>query len=134
MNEHYSEFDYENAFIETINAMEFSLLKYEDGSFGLYDLTDANFGGIENDRFTDAAQIINRFINNTYFEDYFFDGAENDIEDRLKDGTINLPNDFEMPVTSEEWVNFLETYHETETYFDVYQAAKFLSDYDNVIL
>ncbi|MDE6092222.1 MAG: hypothetical protein K2G14_03915 [Ruminococcus sp.] len=37
-----------------------------------------------------------------------------------------------MPETSEEWLSFLEEYHLTEIYADVYQVAKLLTDYDNV--
>lgn len=125
-------FNYEKAFAEMLDFMEFSLVKYEDGSFGLHDYQDANLGNIEEDRFENAAEIIERFTYNTYFEDYFFDNAVNDISYRQENGTLILPDDFKMPETAEEWVNFLEEYHLTETYADTYQAARLLTDYENV--
>lgn len=53
-------FNYETAFAEMLDTMEFSLVKYEDGSFGLHDYTGANLGNIEGDRFDNATEIIDR--------------------------------------------------------------------------
>lgn len=67
---------YENLFVQMIDLMEFSLNKYEDG-YGVINQQCANLGDIENDRFENATDLIDRL--STYIHDYIIE----DLEDGL---------------------------------------------------
>ena len=80
---------YEELFDEFLNIAEFRLLKHKDGTFSLEDLQCANLGDIENDRFTSAAQILDRM--DVYIQDYLIA----DIEDALDEKSIEIDCDWE---------------------------------------
>jgi len=77
---------YEQLFNETINFMEFSLEKYDDG-YGLYDWQGANLGNIESDRFDSAEGVFQRM--GTYINDYMLDdeewGSYGSVEEALRE-------------------------------------------------
>lgn len=64
-------------FAAMLDVIEFELVKYEDG-YGLVDLQGANLGDIEADRFTTAAEIIDRL--DAYINDYYLDDLEDEAE------------------------------------------------------
>lgn len=64
---------WESLFDRFLNTIEFRLVKYPDG-WGLIDKQGGNFGGIESDRFCDAAAVIDRL--DVYIEDYFVDDIQ----------------------------------------------------------
>lgn len=56
-------------FNEMLDLIEFQLVRYSDGQWGLKDLQLANLGDIESDRFVNLTQIIDRL--DVYIIDYF---------------------------------------------------------------
>ena len=126
-------FDYETALAEMLENMEFSLVEYEDGTFGLRDETGANLGKIESDRFENATDIIERLSYSTYFDDYYFDDDfRENVMEKLSDKGIQLSDDVEVPYDYTKIAGFLEEYQIAEEYPTEYQIAKLFSDYDNV--
>lgn len=82
---------YEKLFDEMLEYMEFRLVKYPDGTFGLVDLQGGNLGNIEDDRFDNAVQLLDRL--DIYYDDYFI----NPIADELKDkGIESFHKDFSI--------------------------------------
>lgn len=71
---------WESLFDRFLNTIEFRLVKYPDG-WGLIDKQGGNFGGIESDRFCDAAAVIDRL--DVYIEDYFVDDIQEDMGERV---------------------------------------------------
>lgn len=123
--------DYEKAFESAIEFMDFGLVKNEDNTFGLKDYQEANLGGIEADRFDNAAGILERLSYNTYFEDYFYRNAEESISSNVSQGKIQLAEGTEVPDESdsaETWLKFLESNHLEEEYKDVYEISRLICD------
>lgn len=58
---------FEKLFDDFLELAEFTLVKYHDG-WGLRDQQEGNLGNIENDRFRDAFELIDRM--DAYIEDY----------------------------------------------------------------
>lgn len=104
---------WEIRFKDLLYLLEFELNKYEDG-YGLIDGQGANLGDIEEDRFLDAAQIIDRL------DEYIDNCLIEDLLEALKGVGINVK---EMKITpwatnllpicrnnlSEEWEPEIET-------------------------
>lgn len=98
---------YEKLFDEMLEYMEFRLVKYPDGTFGLIDLQGGNLGNIEDDRFDNALQLLDRL--DIYYDDYFI----NPIADELKDkGIESFHKDFSI-------VKFRDELPDSEWDFDV---------------
>lgn len=134
-NEEENSFDYETAFEEIINNMEFSLVKNEDNTFSLHDDTGANLGGIESERFTNAVEILDRLTYNTYYEDYFYTGASESIEEEVKTGEIKIAENAVIPEpedSAEKWKEFLEENDLTERYSEVYAVSRLLADTETI--
>ena len=86
---------YEELFDDLISECEFELVKYSgdarkskstwddeeyEGTWGVIDTQGANLGGIEDERFENAQDIMDRL--STYIHDYFLEGLEEyDFED-----------------------------------------------------
>lgn len=71
--------EWEKMFESFLDVTEFALIKHKDG-WGLRDLQGANLGDIEDDRFDNAQQIIDRM--GIYINDYFYcDIVENILDD-----------------------------------------------------
>lgn len=85
---------YERLFIEFLSSLRFTLDRYDDG-FALVDNADANLGGIEQERFQCAAEIIERL------DDYIFDSIIADIDDALDERSVEIT-----------WENSCEAYLE----------------------
>lgn len=77
--------DWNKLFAEWLSITEFALDKFEDG-WGLKDLQGANLGDIEDDRFENAEQIIERM--DIYVLDYIFADIEEMVDSDV------LPKDF----------------------------------------
>lgn len=98
---------YEKLFDEMLEYMEFRLVKYPDGTFGLIDLQGGNLGNIEDDRFDNAVQLLDRL--DIYYDDYFI----NPIADELKDkGIESFHKDFSI-------IKFRDELPDSEWDFDV---------------
>ena len=80
--------DVNRQFIDIINFLDFGLKENEDGTFGLNDYQGANLGGIEDEKFESAQDILNR-LSETYFNDYFLNPGE-DPEDADSENVKNL--------------------------------------------
>ena len=80
--------DVNRQFIDIINFLDFGLKENEDGTFGLKDYQGANLGGIEDEKFESAQDILNR-LSETYFNDYFLNPGE-DPEDADSENVKNL--------------------------------------------
>ena len=80
--------DINRQFIDIINFLDFGLKENEDGTFGLKDYQGANLGGIEDEKFESAQDILNR-LSETYFNDYFLNPGE-DPEDADSENVKNL--------------------------------------------
>lgn len=66
-DEKFSKYHYLRIFENFLDLTEFELKRYGDG-YGLIDLQGGNLGNIEEDRFTNAAEIIERM--SRYIDDY----------------------------------------------------------------
>lgn len=62
----------EKRFIEILNEMEFSLVRNDDGTFGVHDLQGVNLGDIEHEKYDSAYGILDR-MSGTYMNDYFIE-------------------------------------------------------------
>lgn len=60
-------------FMEMLDLMEFGLYK-DDNKYALVDFQGANLGGIENERFNNAGEILDRMT--TYENDYIVEALE----------------------------------------------------------
>lgn len=80
--------DTNRQFIDIINFLDFGLKENEDGTFGLKDYQGANLGGIEDEKFESAQDILNR-LSETYFNDYFLNPGE-DPKDADSENVKNL--------------------------------------------
>ncbi len=101
---------YTQVFSEMIEVMDFSLEKSyskEDNAaeYSLKDEQNANLGAIENDRFDNAAAMIDRL--DTYLNDYYFNDLEEEAE---ADGILNRETD--APETAKEWLSFMNEHTE----------------------
>ena len=79
---------YEKLFDEFLDLTEFRLLKHKDGTFSLEDRQRANLGGIEDDRFETASEVLDRM--DIYIQDYLIV----DIEDALDEESIAIDCDW----------------------------------------
>lgn len=79
---------YEELFDEFLDLTEFRLLKHKDGTFSLEDRQRANLGGIEDDRFETASEVLDRM--DIYIQDYLIV----DIEDALDEESIAIDCDW----------------------------------------
>ena len=123
--------DYEKAFEDAIEFMDFGLIKNEDNTFSLKDYQEANLGGIEADRFDNAAGILERFAQSTYFEDYFYRDAEQSVSYDVQQGKFQLAEGTKIPSecdSAETWLKFLESNHLEEEYKDVYEISRLICD------
>lgn len=102
-----------------------SVLKYKDldgnevieehvGTWSLYDRQGANLGDINEDRFDNVGQIIERL--DIYINDYFYA----DLEDELDAYEVDLEGR-ELPCGAETWLSLRddkEFYEKNQRYFD----------------
>ena len=79
---------YEKLFDDFLELTEFRLLKHKDGTFSLEDRQRANLGGIEDDRFETASEVLDRM--DIYIQDYLIV----DIEDALDEESIAIDCDW----------------------------------------
>lgn len=109
---------YEEMFDNLIGEVEFELVKYSgedrkskstwddeefEGDWGLIDSQGANLGGIEEERFNNAQEIVNRL--DTYIHDYFLEGFEEDDYGDLQD-------EADKCYTAEDWLGFFTKHPE----------------------
>lgn len=116
---------YEEMFDDLIGEVEFELVKYSgedrksksiwnekeyEGDWGLIDLQGANLGGIEDERFNNAQEIVDRL--DTYIHDYFLEGFEDEDYGDLQDEADEC-------YTAEDWLGFFtkhpEAYQDKES-------------------
>lgn len=102
--------NYEKLFDSFLDLTEFSLIKYEDG-FGLNDITGANLGDIEDDRFETAEQIFERM--SVYIDDYIDEDLCNVWVDELEHDPSEIPN------TLEGWLDHKEELKEYQYEIDL---------------
>lgn len=100
---------YEKLFDEMLEYMEFRLVKYPDGTFGLIDLQGGNLGNIEDDRFDNALQLLDRL--DIYYEDYFI----RDLEEQLEEVGVDT-SDLD---TFEDFLQYRDKLPEAQWDFDV---------------
>lgn len=104
---------WERLFEEFLECVEFTLVKYTDG-WGVHDKQYANLGDIEDDRFKNAEDVLDRM--DTYIVDYFY----NDLEDELNAYEVDLEWR-EVPDGAAEWLllrNDVEFVNKNKKYFD----------------
>lgn len=117
---------WEKLFEDFLDTIEFGLIKHHsnkyinpydeeyEGQWSLVDLQGANLGGIEQDRFKSAAEIVDRL--DIYIKDYIFD----DLEDELYYYNVDL-GDREIPWSAHEWLKLRddkEFYTKNKKFFD----------------
>jgi len=73
---------FETLFEDFLNTIKFQLVKHSDGR-GVEDHQGANLGDIEQDRFANAAAIIDRL--DIYIQDYFVSALEEGLGDEQYD-------------------------------------------------
>lgn len=128
---------YEILFQEWLDLTEFSLVKHKnpelvlhyrdldnnpveeihEGTWSVYDRQGANLGNINEDRFDNAGQIIDRM--DIYINDYIY----RDLEEELDAYEVDL-EDNELPWGANEWLalaNNKEFYEKNKDYFDNHQ-------------
>jgi len=71
--------EYEELFDQFLELVEFSLIKYPDGMWSVYDKQGANLGGINGDTYKTAAAILDRMT--IYIKDYFVESLEKCLEE-----------------------------------------------------
>jgi len=112
---------YEEMFDELIDGVEFELVKYSgedrkskstwddkeyEGDWGLIDTQGANLGGIEEERFNNAKEIIDRL--NVYISDYFLGGQDGlEVSEEHQD-------ELDDCYTYEEMLEFFKKYPEED--------------------
>lgn len=112
---------YEEMFDELINGVEFKLVKYSgedrkskstwdekefEGDWGLIDLQGANLGGIEDERFNNAQEIIDAL--GTYISDYFLGGQDGlEVSEEHQD-------ELDACYTYEDMLEFFKKYPEED--------------------
>lgn len=129
--------NYTELFEGFLDLIEFTLvkhanpvlvLKYKDlddneviekhvGTWSLYDRQGANLGDINEDRFDNVMQIIDRL--DIYINDYFYA----DLEDELEAYEVDLEGR-ELPWSAETWLALRddnEFYEKNKHYFDVHK-------------
>lgn len=90
---------WELLFDQFLNTIEFRLVKYPDG-WGLIDKQGADLGGIESDRFYDAATVIDRL--DIYTQDYFVDDIQEHMDKHDTENWCELLNAARTTMTPEE--------------------------------
>lgn len=128
---------WEILFQEWLDLTEFSLVKHNiptlvlngrdvdgnligethEGIWSIYDRQGANLGNINEDRFDNAGQIIDRM--DIYINDYIY----RDLEEELDAYQVDL-EDNELPWGANEWLaltNNKEFYEKNKDYFDNHQ-------------
>lgn len=104
---------WEKLFEEFLECVEFTLMKHTDG-WGVHDRQCANLGDIENDRFEDAEDVLDRM--DTYITDYFYA----DLEDELSAYEVDM-GWREVPSDATGWLllrNDADFVEKNKTYFD----------------
>lgn len=112
---------YEEMFDKLINGVEFELVRYSgedrkskstfdekeyEGDWGLIDLQGANLGGIEDERFNNAKEIIDRL--DTYISDYFLGGLDGlEVSEKHQD-------ELDTCYTNEDMLEFFKKYPEED--------------------
>ena len=112
---------YEEMFDELIDGVEFKLVKYSgedrkskstwdeteyEGDWGLIDLQGANLGGIEDERFNNAKDILERL--DTYITDYFLGGQDGlEVSEEHQD-------ELDACYTYEDMLEFFKKYPEED--------------------
>lgn len=112
---------YEELFDDLIGEVEFKLVKYSgedrkskstwdekeyEGDWGLIDLQGANLGGIEDERFNNAKEIIDRL--DTYITDYFLGGQDGlEVSEKHQD-------ELDTCYTNEDMLEFFKKYPEED--------------------
>ena len=104
---------WEKLFEEFLDCVDFTLMKHTDG-WGVHDRQGANLGDIEDDRFEDAEDVLDRM--DTYITDYFYA----DLEDELSVYEVDLEWR-EVPSDAIGWLllrNDAEFAEKNKKYFD----------------
>ena len=104
---------WESLFEDFLDVTEFKLIKHTDG-WGLYDRQGGNLGDIEDDRFDNASDIIDRM--DVYIVDYFY----HDLEDELEAYKVDM-NGREIPEDAQDWLdlrNDVEFCKKNQEYID----------------
>lgn len=97
---------WEKLFDEWLDLTEFTLVKHiketDEGIWSLYDRQGANLGDIEDDRFDNAMQILDRM--EIYIRDYIFV----DLEECFEHENDNAEYVYGYPWSAEEWLKYRE--------------------------
>ena len=88
---------WESLFEDFLDVTEFALVKHTDG-WGLRDRQGANLGCIDEDRFENAQDILDRM--ETYIVDYFY----HDLEDELEAYEVDMDGR-EVPESAQDWLD-----------------------------
>lgn len=88
---------WETLFEDFLEVTEFTLIKHTDG-WGLYDRQGGNLGNIEDDRFENAQDILDRM--EAYIIDYFY----HDLENELEAYDVNMTGR-EIPEGAQDWLD-----------------------------
>lgn len=129
---------WEILFQEWLDLTEFSLIKHRNpehiveyetpdgepdcaidycGTWSIYDRQGANLGNINEDRFDNAGQILDRM--DIYINDYIY----RDLEEEFIAYEVDLENN-ELPWSADTWLalaNNKEFYEKNKDYFDDHQ-------------
>ena len=136
---------WERIFEEWLDLTEFSLIKHKNpehiveyetqngepdcaidycGTWSIYDRQGANLGNINEDRFDNAGQILDRM--EIYINDYIY----RDLEEELDAYEVDL-GDKELPWGAETWLelrNDKEFFAKNNHYFDDHQFEFYVLD------
>lgn len=97
---------WEKLFDEWLDLTEFSLIKHvketDEYIWSLYDGQGANLGDIEDDRFANAMQILDRM--EIYIRDYIFE----DLEECWDSENNKAEFPYGYPWSAEEWLKYRE--------------------------
>ena len=94
--------EYDDLFQGMLELMEFTVVKSkhpDDGKYALYDMQGANLGGIEDDSFDSAMQMVDRM--DAYIDDYFL----RPIEEIAEESKIEIPDDVSTVEDFVKWYN-----------------------------
>jgi len=99
---------YEDLFANFLVETEFDLLRFTNGTYGLYDVQGGNLGNIEGDRFKDAVEILDRM--DVYINDYLLeDLSEAAVNSEGFDASMLDKGDTDendgIPYTCEGWAD-----------------------------